>query len=125
MEKTKQKDQSIKIVQIPNTEVNPRKRRYHSRSYKLKILEELNNCTKPGEKGAVLRREGLYSSTITSWRHQKAEGKLERKSISVNSATRIYELEKENRELKKKLKHAEMIIEVQKKISELIGLEEK
>jgi len=108
------------ITKTYNPEVTPRrKRRYHTISYKLKILRELDECTIKGGKGAILRREGLYSSTVTGWRRQRAAGKLE-PGNSKNKNDKIYELEKENRKLKQELKQAKMIIEVQKKISELL-----
>lgn len=95
-----------------------KKRRYHTKSYKLKILKEIDECTVPGGVGAILRREGLYSSTISSWRKQKAAGKLDKNS--KNSTDKIYDLEKENRDLKKELEQARLIIDIQKKISNLI-----
>ena len=103
--------------------VNPemkdtKKRRYHTKSYKLKILEEIDNCTVPGGVGAILRREGLYSSTISGWRKQKAAGKLDNSSAS--SVDKIYDLEKENRKLNHELEQARLIIDIQKKISNLI-----
>lgn len=95
-----------------------KKRRYHTKSYKLKILKEIDECTVPGGVGAILRREGLYSSTISGWRTQKAAGKLDKNS--KNPTDKIYDLEKENRDLKKELEQARLIIDVQKKISNLI-----
>lgn len=95
-----------------------KKRRYHTKSYKLKILEEIENCRVPGGVGAILRREGLYSSTITGWRKQKAAGKLD--NTSVNSVDKIYDLAEENRKLKQELEQARLIIDIQKKISNLI-----
>jgi transposase-like protein len=108
------------ITRPYDPEVTPgKKKRYHTVSYKLKILKELDECLVKGGKGAILRREGLYSSTVTGWRKQKAAGKLE-PGNSKSNKDKIYELEKENRKLKQELKQAKMIIEVQKKISELL-----
>jgi len=103
--------------------VNPemkdtKKRRYRTKSYKLKILEEIDSCTVSGGVGAILRREGLYSSTISGWRKQKAAGKLN--NSSGNSVDKIYNLEKEIRKLKQELEQARLIIDIQKKISNLI-----
>jgi len=95
-----------------------KKRRNHSTAYKIKILEEIENCTVPGGVGAILRREGLYSSTISGWRKQKAAGKFNNSSISSND--KIYNLENENRKLKQELEQARLIIDIQKKISNLI-----
>jgi len=71
-----------------------------------------------GGVGAILRREGLYSSTISGWRKQKLTGKLD--NLSGNSIDKIYDLEKENRKLKQELEQARLIIDIQKKISNLI-----
>ena len=116
----------------PNPEVLPKpKRRRFSAAYKLHILQETDSCTEPGQIGQILRREGLYASQLTKWRQQRQEGVL--KSLSNNTkgrkpkteplmANRLDELEKENEELRKKLKQAEAVIGVQKKISELFGI---
>jgi len=81
--------------------------------------------------GALLRREGLYSSNLTTWRQQRAQGILQamspkkrgRKLKQKNPlAERVAQLEKENRRLQDKLKKAETIIDVQKKISEILGI---
>jgi transposase-like protein len=106
-------------------------RRKFTAKYKLRILAEADACTQPGQIGALLRREGLYSSNLTTWRKQRAQGILQamtpkkrgRKRKSKNPlADRVAHLEKENRRLQDKLKKAETIIEVQKKISEILGI---
>ncbi len=62
---------------IPNPEVPAQaKRRKFSGEYKRRILEEADKCTEPGEIGALLRREGLYSSNLTKWRRQRKAGGL-------------------------------------------------
>ena len=116
----------------PNPEVLPKaKRRRFTAAYKLSILQEADSCTEPGQIGQILRREGLYASHLTKWRQQRQEGAL--KSLFNNTrgrkpkaeshlVNRISELEKENEELRKKLKQAEAVIGVQKKISELFGI---
>ena len=110
-------------------ETKPRRR--FTAKYKLSILAEVDACTKPGEIGALLRREGLYSSNIHAWQRQLREGALKglspkkrgRKKDEVNPlAKRVAELERDNTQLAKKLKQAETIIEVQKKISEILGI---
>ena len=117
----------------PDPEVVPRaKRRNFSPSYKLGILEEADQCERrSGQLGALLRREGLYSSHLTAWRRQRAAGQLAglspkkrgRKAQPPNPlASRLAELERENRKLKKAMKKAETIIEIQKKASELLGI---
>lgn len=117
--------------QRPNPEVPEKKpRRRFTAKYKLRILSEIDASTHPGDIGAILRREGLYYSNITTWRRQRREGALKglspkkrgRKKRPVSPEThRIAELERENRQLANKLKQAETIIDVQKKISEILG----
>ena len=111
--------------------VEKRPRRKFTASYKLRILEKANSCTQPGQMGVLLRSEGLYSSHLTCWRRQREKGVFEalqpkkrgRKKIEKNPLTqRVASLEKENRKLKHKLHQAEKIIEVQKKISEILGI---
>jgi len=114
----------------PEPEVKPlRQRKYHTASYKLQILAELDACIIPGEKGAILRREGLYSSRITAWRRARETGALGaleqkrgRKSQVSPDALRLAALEKENAELKQQLEKAEMIIDIQKKVSQMFGV---
>ncbi len=107
------------------------KRRRYSAAYKLRIVEEADACSKPGEIGALLRREGLYSSLLAKWRRQRDAGALAglskkrgRKPKPVSAeARRLAELERENARLKVQLEKAETIIEVQKKLSRILGLE--
>ena len=97
----------------------------------MSTLSEADLCAQPGQVGALLRREGLYSSHLTTWRRQKEEGLLDalspkkrgRKKTPRNPlADRASRLEKENRRLQQKLKQAELIIEAQKKMSEILGI---
>jgi len=111
---------------VPDPEV-PEKalRRRFTPAYKLRILEEAQQCTKPGQLGALLRCEGLYSSNITLWRRQMQEGLVPKKrgpaAHKTDSRTRrIAELERDNEKLARKLKQAELIIEVQKKVADLL-----
>lgn len=116
----------------PDPEVLEHKpRRRFSAGYKLRILKQYEACTKPGEVGALLRREGLYSSNINTWRRQRDEGELHalspkkrgRNAKEINPlAKEVARLERENTKLAKKLQQAETIIEVQKKISEILGI---
>jgi transposase len=108
-------------------------RRRFTAAYKLRVIKEADQCTQPGEIGALLRREGLYSSHIATWRRQREDGILQslkpkkrgRKKKPVNpSAGRIAQLEKENLRLKHQLRRAEIIIDAQKKISEILGIEQ-
>lgn len=110
-------------LRTPNPEMRePNKRRYHTKNYKLKILDEIEACTVVGGVGAILRREGLYSSTISGWRKQRAAGKLDSRPSGLPE--KIYELEKENRKLKQELEQSRLIIDIQKKISNLIESKE-
>ncbi len=111
---------------VPDPEV-PEKtvRRKFTAAYKLRILKEAESCTELGQIGALLRREGLYSSSLTSWRHQVAQGLIPKKRGPVAQKTdpgirRIAVLERENEKLAHKLKQAELIIDVQKKVAELL-----
>ncbi len=117
---------------VPDPEVVPRaKRRRFSAEYKLRILEEVKACDEPGQIGALLRREGLYSSHLTTWRRQRAQGQLEGlspkkrgRNPSVDEALtkELADLKRENQRLQDRLQQAETIIEVQKKLSGLLGL---
>ena len=106
-------------------------RRQFTAAYKLRILEKAERCTAPGEIGALLRKEGLYSSHLTVWRRQREEGALAklapkkrgRKNKPVDSqARRVSELERENERLRHQLEQAATIIDVQKKLSSLLGM---
>ncbi len=109
---------------IPDTEVSMKKRRRRfSNEFKLKILKELDESSKPGQIGSVLRREGLYSSNITKWREQLEQGRLNKK-LNDKNQKKIAELSKHNRKLQRELNQAKLIIEAQKKISEILELKE-
>ena len=104
------------------------KRRQHTAEYKLRILRELDECKGNGEAGAILRREGLYSSLISKWREQRQRGYLtpgaQRRGPKVGpNAAELERLQHENQRLREKLERAELIIEVQKKVVQLVGLE--
>jgi transposase len=125
-----QTNEDERDVQVPEPEVLPRaKRRRFSAEYKLRILEEVDGCTQRGQIGALLRREGLYSSHLSTWRQQRLLGQLEGLSPkkrgrkpqdpAVEEAAR---LRRENERLRARLEQAEMIIDVQKKLSQLLGL---
>jgi len=117
-------------AQIPDPEVVPKaKRRQFSAKYKLCILEEADRCTKRGQIGALLRREGLYSSHLSKWRQQRARGQLRglapkkrgRKGQDPSLAE-LVRLQRENERLRAQLAQAEIIIDVQKKVAQLLGL---
>jgi transposase len=111
---------------VPDPEV-PEKtvRRKFTAAYKLRIIREAERCTEPGQIGALLRREGIYSSSLTSWRRQVAQGLVPKKRGPAAQKAdphvrRIAELERETEKLHHKLKQAELIIDVQKKVAELL-----
>ena len=115
---------------IPDPQVSEKtQRRRFSARYKLRILEQADRCSKPGEVGSLLRREGLYSSLLSQWRKQRHTGTLKalskkrgRKPRQDPSVRRIAELERENERLRHKLQQAKTIIDVQKKLSQALGL---
>ncbi len=112
----------------PNPEVLPKaKRRQFSTAYKLRILAEADACTERGEIGALLRREGLYSSHLTDWRRQRERGDLseqgsrKRGRKPAPQAAELARLRRENERLRGRLERAEKIIDVQKKLAQLLG----
>lgn len=114
--------------QEPDPEVAPKaKRRRFNAEYKLRILAEADACTERGAIGALLRREGLYSSHLDKWRKQRDRGALEglrgqkRGRKLDTQAAEIARLVRENEQLRSRLERAERIIDVQKKLAELLG----
>lgn len=119
-------------IHPPDPEV-PEKavRRQFSAEYKLSILRQVEACREPGEIGALLRREGLYSSHLTTWRRQRGTGILSglkpkprgRKANPIHPfQVENLQLRKENSRLQRRLKRAELIIDIQKKISQVLGI---
>lgn len=117
---------------VPDPEVSEKRpRRKFTAKYKLRILAEVDACTQPGQIGALLRREGLYSSNLTTWRQQREKGILQamapkkrgrKRKVKNPLAKKVAQLEKENWRLEQKLKKADLIIEAQKKMSEILGI---
>jgi len=109
----------------PDPEVAARHtRRRFTTKYKLEILRKADACSQPGQVGALLRREGLYSSLLATWRRQQREGLTpKRRGRKAQPADpKMKKLEHENRVLQRRLKKAEAIIEFQKKVHELLGI---
>ena len=115
----------------PETEVKTPYRRFSAKE-KLRILEEADACTEPGEIGALIRREGIYSSYLSRWRRARDRGQLDglngrkrgrKRSVDEELAEENAALRRENERLRSRLKQAETIIEVQKKLSQMLGLE--
>ena len=118
---------SVSAPRGADTEVAPKAaRRRFTAEYKRRILKEAEACG-PGEIGALLRREGLYSSHLTVWRRQQATGELtglsaKKRGPKVDAQAReLARLKRENERLQVKLQQAEAIIAAQKKLGELFG----
>jgi transposase-like protein len=116
---------------VPDSEVVAKpKRRQYTAEYKLQIVQAADLCKEPGAIGALLRKEGLYSSLLGKWRKQRQLGELEgpgkARGRKVDAATelkrQVHQLERDKARLERKLRHAEAIIEVQKKVSEILGI---
>lgn len=125
--------------EVQPTEVKPKRgsRRTYPIFYKKRILTLVDQCTKPGEVGKLLRREGLYSSHLTDWRRQQVEGVFDRAEPPIRGPKpkvvderdqRIAKLEMDNALLERKVhretlraQKAEAQVEFQKKISCLLG----
>jgi transposase-like protein len=115
---------------VPDTEVRAvAKRRQFSAAYKLSVLEEADRCASPGAIGALLRREGLYSSHLTMWRREREAGALAalgrrrgRKPKLSPEQRRIAALQAQIARLQTELEQARTIIDVQKKLCTLLGL---
>jgi transposase-like protein len=117
-------------IATPDPEVRAvAKRRQFTAAYKLSVVEEADRCSSPGAIGALLRREGLYSSHLTVWRRERAAGALAalgrrrgRKTALTVEQKRLAALQAENVRLKREVEQAHTIIEVQKKLCTLLGL---
>ena len=127
------RDDSLCPGEHPDPELNGKpQRRKFSGKYKLKILREADACRRPGQVGALLRREGLYSSHLVVWRRQREKGELEAlgpKTRGRKPSDKDHPLAVENRRLRsenqvltRRVRQAEAIIEVQKKVSEILGI---
>lgn len=118
------------IVADPEVAAKGKRRRFTA-EYKRRILAEVDGCTKSGEIGALLRREGLHSSHLAAWRGARDRGELDLnttprkrgpkpKQVDPN-AKRIAELEREIAKLKARAERAEFLVEMQKKMAALLG----
>lgn len=114
-------------IRMSDPEVRPKaKRRSFSVEYKLAILAEADGCREPGKIGALLRREGLYSSHLTAWRRQRnasemAPGAARKRGCKANpEAEELAKLRRENERLRAQLDQAELIISAQKKLAQVL-----
>ena len=115
------------------TEVSSKaRRRRFTAKYKQRILKEAAACTKPGEVGALLRREGLYSSHLVVWRRAQEHGALSAlapkrrgplPSVPHPLERKVAELERDNARLQRRAERAEGLVALQKKVSELLGIQ--
>ena len=114
---------SHRNVKYPDPEVKSRvRRRRFSAEYKRRMVEEAERC-QHGELGAMLRREGLYHSQLSTWREQEQRGELSGKRGGPGAnpnAGKVKRLEKENAKLRRKLEQADAIIAAQKKLARLL-----
>lgn len=127
------RDEEMGVIRaVPDPEVCEKAtRRRFTAQYKLHILNLADGCTEPGSLGALLRREGIYHSNLNTWRRQRDEGMLSglspkkrgRKAARPNPCQKEVErLKRENERLTKRLRQAETIIDVQKKVSGILGI---
>lgn len=114
---------------VPDPEVPDKaKRRQFSPEYKLRVLREADGCRGEGEIGALLRREGLYSSHLTTWRRQRETGALagmrakKRGPKGRGEDPRLKQQAREIARLQRRLKQAETIIDIQKKVAGILGI---
>lgn len=115
-------------AEMPNTEVVAKaKRRRFTAADKLRLLREVEACRGSGEIGALLRREGIYSSYLSTWRKQRERGELDGLSPQKRGpkpdpqAIELAKLRRENERLQERLRQAELIIQVQKKVAQMFG----
>ena len=118
-------------TEMTDPEVVPMvERRRFTAGEKLRILEEADACTEPGEIGALVRCEGIYSSYLSRWRRARDRDQLTalggqqrgpRPATDAALAREVARLRRENERLQARLEQAEAIIEVQKKLSHLLG----
>jgi len=113
----------------PDPEVPAKvERRRFTAEYRLRIVKQADACKKPGELGALLRREGLYASYLSTWRRQREQGarrdmRAQKRGPKPRPVDpRVQELETDNRRLQRKLQRAETIITLQKKVAEILGI---
>lgn len=125
--KNHKENSSALIVPEPELRALAPRRRFTA-SFKLQVLEALDRCTSPEERGSIMRREGLYSSQICEWRSARRSGALNamnskrgRKPLRTPEQDKIESLQLEIETLNAKLSEAEAIIDIQKKVSEILG----
>lgn len=125
-------ESSAVVESEPEVEVAAKaQRRRFTAEYKRRVLREAEACRRPGEISALLRREGLYSSHLAAWRAARQRGELAGLGAKRGPVPqrpdprqkRIAELERENRRLQARAERAEGMVELQKKVAELLGID--
>ena len=118
---------SVPALPDPEVRERPRRRRFTA-AYKLRILQEADTCTASGQLGALLRREGLYSSHLVAWRRQREAGALAAlgqrrgRKPADRDTSELARLRQENARLARQLEVAETVIAIQTKVSTLLGI---
>lgn len=122
------KNGKVVSAKVETEVVAKAQRRKYTAEYKQRILTEVEGCKNAGEVGALLRREGLYSSLISKWRQRSQKGAVaglatQKRGPKVDpQAVELAHLHRENDRLRERLRQAELIIEVQKKVSQILGV---
>lgn len=124
-----ERSSSPSAARVPDPEVAARpKRRHFTAEYKLRVLREVDGCKGPGEIGALLRREGLYSSHLVLWRRQReeaAQSQLKARKRGPKAKVqdpRVKQLERENARLQRQMKRIALLLDIQKKAGEILGI---
>jgi transposase-like protein len=123
----------MNLAEVPSIEVSDKaKRRRFTAEYKRRIVKEADTCKTPGSAGELLRREGLYSSHVTAWRAARDKGELApgaatkkrgpKATVPDPRDVRIVELERDLQRQTARAERAEAIAEIQKKLSQLLGI---
>lgn len=121
----------FEVIVAKDTEVPPKpKRRTFPAEYRRRILKEAAACTQPGELGALLRREGLYSSHLTSWRRIAEKAELAALAPKKRGAKpkhderdrQLAEAQREIAKLRARAERAELLVEIQKKVASALGI---
>ena len=120
------KDKERRVQNSPEV-IEKASRRRFTAEYKARILDEADRCTEPGQVGELLRREGLYSSHLTNWRRQREAGLAPKRrgrkpKSNKKEQQELDRLRRENKRLAERLRQAETIIDVQKKVCEMLGI---
>ena len=121
--------EALPVAQETEVVAKARRRRFTA-AEKLRVLREVEACSRPGELSALLRREGLYSSHLSAWREARKRGELagltprprgpKAKAVDPRDK-KIAELERQTRRLQARLERAEGLIELQKKVAQILG----